>query len=288
MELDTIALGLAGMVAQLLDGVLGMGYGVSAATILIALGMAPTVVSATVHAAKLPTSGVSGLAHLREGNVELAIALPLAIGGAAGGIIGALVLVQAASESVRPLVALLLLGLGIRMVISAIKGVRPEQRTRLLPTPALLLLGLMGGCLDAFGGGGWGPTCASVLMTTDGREPRKLIGSVNLAEVVTATAVVATLAATVRFESFAFSAIAPLVVGGVLIAPLAARVCSRANARVLASGFGTALVALNASVLTAGLDVAWLQLALWVVAAAAAGMVVLVSIRLQTSVVEEP
>lgn len=270
---------VAGMIAQLIDGVLGMGYGVSAATLLVALGMAPAVVSATVHAAKLPTSGVSGLAHLREGNVDRAIALPLAAGGVAGGILGALALAQTAAGNVKPLVAVLLLGLGARMIYAAAKGRNPRQSARRLSTSQLALLGFVGGSLDAFGGGGWGPTCTSVLMTTDGREPRSLVGSVNLAEVAAAVAIVGTFAATVGAESFVFRTALPLIAGGVVVAPFAARICARVNPRVLAAGVGIALVSLNAATLVGLLGVDWLQPALWGVTAITAAAVATIAFR---------
>ena len=275
--------GIAGMVAQLVDGVLGMGYGVSAATLLVAFGIAPAVVSATVHAAELPTAAVSGLAHLREGNVERQIVLPLAAGGIVGGVIGALALAQTAAGNVKPLVALVLLGLGVRMVYASVKGRSAKQQSTRLSAPRLILIGLLGGSLDAFGGGGWGPTCTSVLMTTDGREPRRLIGSVNLAEVATTAAIVLTFAVTVGSDTFAFRTALPLFVGGIVVAPFAARICARVDARVLAAGVGTALIALNSSTLVGVLGIDWLRPALWAVAALAAATVAAVALKQQFS-----
>lgn len=272
---------LAGMVAQLVDGILGMGYGVSAATLLVAVGMAPAVVSATVHAAKLPTSAVSGLAHFHEGNVDRKIALPLALGGVLGGIIGALALAQTAAGNVKPLVALVLLGLGVRMVYAAVKGRSERQREYRLSAPRLVLLGLFGGGLDAFGGGGWGPTCTSVLMTTDGREPRKLIGSVNTAEVATTAAIVLTFVVRIGAAPFVLKTALPLIVGGMLVAPFAARVCARVNARILAAGVGVTLIALNASTLVGVLGIDWLRPLLWGVSAIAAASVAAVALRQQ-------
>lgn len=261
---------VSGAVAQLVDGVLGMGYGVSAATLLVAFGMAPALVSATVHAAKLPTAAISGLAHYREGNVGRELVVPLAIGGALGGIVGTLALTVALAGDVKPFVALLLLGLGVRMVCAAVRGRSDTQRGRRLSGAQLVALGFVGGGLDAFGGGGWGPTCMSVLMTTDGREPRRLIGSVNAAELITAISIVVTFIVTIGTESFVIPSVIPLVVGGVVTAPFAARICAKVNPRVLAAGVGVGLVALNASTLTGALGVAWLQPAFWLVSAMAA------------------
>lgn len=266
----TILTLIAGAVAQLVDGVLGMGYGVSAATLLVAFGMAPAIVSATVHAAKLPTSVISGVAHYREGNLDRRIVLPLAAGGALGGVAGSAALTVALAGNVKPLVALLLMGLGVRMICTAVRGRCEKQLGRRLSAPQLVALGIVGGGLDAFGGGGWGPTCMSVLMTTDGREPRKLIGSVNAAEFVAAVSIVSTFVILMGVGSLAIPSVVPLVIGGVMTAPFAARICARVNARVLAAGVGVGLVALNASTLSGALGMGWLQPAFWGIGALAA------------------
>lgn len=259
----TLLVALSGMLAQFVDGVLGMGYGVSAATLLLAFGMTPTVVSATVHAAKLPTAAVSALAHRREGNVDRKIALPLGVGGVIGGIIGAAALARIATGDVRPLVAVVLLGLGARLFWCALKGRSEKHRETRLSARQLAVLGVAGGALDAFGGGGWGPTCTSVLMSADGREGRQQIGSVNAAEFATAIAIVVTFVAVGGVEPFAWRTALPLIVGGMIAAPFAARVCARVNARVLAAGVGVTLVALNSSTLASFTGIAWLQPALW-------------------------
>lgn len=264
-----VLVALAGALAQFVDGLLGMGYGVSASTLLMVLGVAPAVISATVHAAELPSAAVSTIAHARHGNIDRRIALPLAAGGVVGGIFGALALSQFASGDVKPFVAFVLLALGVRMLVCAIIGRRPRAG-RELSARRLVAVGLAGGSLDAFGGGGWGPTCTSVLMTGDGREPRKLIGSVNCAEVATTAAIVITLALRLGGEPFAWMTALPLLIGGVVAAPLAARICSKVNARVLQAGVGTTLVALNASIIAGALGVDAIRPVLWSVSAIAA------------------
>lgn len=260
----------AGAIAQFIDGVLGMGYGVSASTLLVAFGVAPAVVSATVHAAKLPVAGVSTIAHAREGNVDRAIVVPLAIGGMLGGVLGGLLLSELAGADIRPFVAAVLLALGARMLICSLVQRGDRRLTRELSWSRLALVGIVGGSLDAFGGGGWGPTCTTALMSSDTREPRRLIGSVNAAEVATALAIVVTLAFRLGGEPFHWATVLPLVAGGVLTAPLAARVCSRVKPRVLAGGVGLALVALNASIIAESLGVDALRPALWSLSAVAA------------------
>lgn len=264
-----LLIALAGALAQFVDGLLGMGYGVSASTLLMALGVAPAVISATVHAAELPSAAVSTFAHARHGNIDARIAVPLAAGGVAGGIFGALALSQFASGDVKPFVSLVLLALGVRMLVCSIMGRRPASG-RELSARKLVAVGLVGGSLDAFGGGGWGPTCTSVLMTGDGREPRRLIGSVNAAEVATTAAIVVTLALRLGGEPFAWMTALPLLIGGVIAAPLAAKVCSKVNARILQGGVGVTLVALNGSIIAGALGADALRPALWSVSALAA------------------
>lgn len=264
-----VVLGLAGAAAQFVDGLLGMGYGVSASTLLITLGVAPAIVSATVHAAELPTAAVSGLAHLREGNVDRRIAGPLAAGGVFGAATGALVLANTAAAGVRPFVAVVLLALGVRMVACSVRGKSAARGGPLTPR-RLAALGFVGGALDAFGGGGWGPTCTSVLMSGDDRETRKLIGSVNAAEIaVTATTVVA-LAAALGSRPFVLGNVLPLLAGGLVVAPLAARICSRVESRILGAGVGAALIGLNASILAGALGLEWLRPVLFTITGLAA------------------
>lgn len=283
----TFFIAAVGALAQFVDGLLGMGYGVSAATMLMALGFAPTMISATVHAAQIPTTAVSGLAHRREGNVERGIALPLAIGGMAGGVFGALALVQLASGNVRPIIALLLLGLGARILVVSLIGRSRVRGNAKLGGRKLVALGLVGGSLDAFGGGGWGPTCTSVLMSTDGREPRKLIGSVCAAEFATTAAIVATFGFRLGAEPFAWATVVPLFMGGVLVAPLAAKACRRVNPKVMGVAVGATLVALNASILAGFLGIEWIRPLLWMVAAGTALTVAVYALRQPTSKVVE-
>ncbi len=274
--------GLTGAIAQTVDGMLGMGYGVSASSLLLFLGVAPVMVSATVHGAKLPSGMVSGLAHLRQGNVSRAVAAPLAGGGALGAVVGAALLTRAAASGVRPLVAAVLLVLGVRMVIFGTRGRRVCSAKSNLGPKRLAALGFVGGAIDAFGGGGWGPTATSVLMSSDSREPRVLIGSVNLAEVAPAAAALATFSVLVGAETFMWAYMIPLVIGGALSAPLAARLCARVNGSILSAGVGAALVLLNLVVLSrsiSALPIDGLRIAAWLGLLLVAGLVAAIALR---------
>ena len=174
------AFALAGGLAQLVDGTLGMGFGVTSATVLLALGVAPATASAATHAAKLPTTLISGLSHWKVGNVDRAVFLRVAIPGAVGGFLGAVVLTSISLEAAKSGMAGLLLFFGLVILVRFGFGLR------IIPVPKsghtakwLSPIGLLGGFVDATGGGGWGPVVTPSLMTVTSHEPRKVVGTTN-------------------------------------------------------------------------------------------------------------
>jgi hypothetical protein len=213
-----------GFFAQLIDGALGMGYGVISSTVLLATGAPPAHTSASVHAAKLFTTAASGTSHIIHGNVDRQILVILCIAGSIGGILGALVLVNVAAGSIRPFV----FGyLGIMGLVIIWRGLMyPINKT--VPGRFIAPLGTAGGFLDAIGGGGWGPVVTSSLIGA-GAAPRFVVGTVNAAEFVVTCAVVSAFAATIVFGVWQeangimdhITAIAGLVLGGLPAAFLA-------------------------------------------------------------------
>jgi uncharacterized membrane protein YfcA len=216
---DLLLFVAVGFMAQMVDGAIGMAYGVSATSVLLSLGVAPAMASASVHAAEVFTTGASGAAHWRAGNVRAATALRLAIPGAIGGGIGAWLLGDLPGRYVRPAVSLYLMLLGGLILWRAMRGM-PERE----PPKQVAPLGLLGGFLDAIGGGGWGPLVTSSLIGR-GHVPRYAIGSANAAEFFVTLCVSATFLATIGLELW--PVILGLVLGGVLAAPLAALVTKR-------------------------------------------------------------
>ncbi len=208
---------LAGFVAQMIDGALGMAYGVSATTFLLTVGIPPAIASASVHASEIFTSGVSGLMHLRFRNVNSKLFKNLLLPGVIGAILGAYVL-SSATESyliiIKPLVALYTLFLGAVIIKKAIK-----KTTRRKPIKKLGVLATAGGFLDSVGGGGWGPIVSSSLIAS-GRSPLYTIGSVNLAEFFVSLASSLTFITLIGFNHW--QVVAGLVLGGVVAAPIAA------------------------------------------------------------------
>jgi uncharacterized membrane protein YfcA len=207
---------LGGFVAQLIDGSLGMAYGVSASTFLMSFGVPPAAASASIHTAEIFTSGISGLSHLKFGNVNKKLFKTLLIPGVLGAVAGAYLLtsLEEYNNILRPLVAVYTLILGGVIIRKALVARTQKKKTRNVPA-----LAAFGGFMDSVGGGGWGPVVASTLIAK-GRSPRYTIGSVNLAEFFISFASSLTFFATLGISYVQI--IAGLVIGGALAAPLAA------------------------------------------------------------------
>ncbi|GAB4521463.1 MAG: sulfite exporter TauE/SafE family protein [Roseibium sp.] len=206
-----------GFAAQLIDGAIGMAYGLASTSVLLGLGYSPAVASASVHAAEVFTTGASALAHWRFGNIRWAFVARLALPGAVGGLAGAFLLTSVEGEAIRPFIAFYLAVMGLWIVWKAtFHGVRPPAEPRRLP-----LLGLIGGFLDSVGGGGWGPFVTSNIIV-QGAATRTAIGSVNASEFLVTVAISGAFLFTVGLELWPI--ILGLIVGGVVAAPLAALV----------------------------------------------------------------
>ena len=219
-----IAIGFA---AQLVDGAIGMAFGVTSMTFLLSLGATPAVASASVHTAEVFTSAASGISHWGFGNIQWAFFRNLVIGGMLGGATGAYVLVSAPGEIMNLFVNVYLLAIGLLIVA---KALRRALAKRSVSVPALRALGFVGGFLDAIGGGGWGPVVTSTLVGR-GVTPRIAIGSTSFAEFFVASTIAGTFMATIGLELWPI--ILGLIVGGVLSAPLAAYVTRKLPDRAM-------------------------------------------------------
>lgn len=237
---------LVGILAQTADGALGMAYGLIANSVLLALGVPPATASASVHVAKLFTGGASAASHLYHRNILWGLFWPLAVGGIAGGIVGAFVLTGVDGDVIRPFILVYLFGMGVWVLSRAAR----RARTRELPPRLSGPLGLVGGFLDAIGGGGWGPTVTSTLVGA-GAEPRRAVGTVNASELlVTAAISAAFLVAllTGRWDGGALHdhawAVGGLIVGGLIAAPFAGWITKRLPQRLLTYAVGALLILL--------------------------------------------
>lgn len=237
---------IVGFAAQLIDGSLGMGYKVSSTTFLLSFGVPPVLASASVHTAGIFTSAVSGLAHLRFGNIDWELVKKLALPGMIGGLIGALALTSIPTNLIKPLVALYLMVMGVIIIRKALQQSSLLHAGRRIPP-----LGFIGGFFDAIGGGGWGPIVTSTLVA-DGRKPRFVIGSVNTAEFfVTITQAIAFLA---LLRTAYWLAVVGLIVGGVPAAAAAAYISKRLSAGKLMILIGILIIVLSSRTLLLSLQ----------------------------------
>ena len=227
-----------GFVAQMIDGMLGMGYGIVSAISLMTLGLPPASVSASIHTAEMFASGASGYNHYRFGNVNKRLFRVLLVPGIIGSIAGALLLTRLGEQHtgyLKPLLAVYLLVLGIRILS---KSVGKQSQRRRKVKNAGWLAGA-GGFLDSFGGGGWGPLVTSTLIA-NGRTPNYVIGTVSLVEFFV------TLASAVTFffamHTLQWQIVLGLIVGGVTAAPLAARLAGRVPTRWMFIGVGLMVI----------------------------------------------
>lgn len=216
---DFLLFVLGGFIAQMIDGSLGMAYGVSATSFLLSFGVSPAASSASVHTAEIFTSGVSGLTHLRFQNVNKKLFKSLLIPGMLGAIAGAYILssLEEYNYIIRPLVAVYTLILGLAIIRKAVlMQIRKRRKTKNVPA-----LATFGGFMDSIGGGGWGPIVSTTLIAR-GRHPRYTIGSVNLAEFFVSFASSLTFFATIGISHIQI--IVGLILGGIIAAPIAANI----------------------------------------------------------------
>jgi uncharacterized protein len=232
MTLEFLALIGIGFLAQLVDGALGMAFGLISSTALLSLGLPPAQASAAVHTAEVATTGASGLSHLFYRNVDRKLLLALGVAGVLGGVLGAYVLSNIDGRAIRPFVSAYLLVMGLFILMKAVKLAPINEDAKVgFAAP----LGLVGGFLDAIGGGGWGPMVSSTLIGS-GHAPRKVIGSVNAAEFFITAAVATTFF--IELGTAHVEHIAALIIGGVLAAPFGGYIVRYVHSRALMAAVG--------------------------------------------------
>ena len=241
-----IVLGLVGLVCQLIDGALGMAYGVTSTTLVLAAGYGPASASAAVHLAELGTTLASGFAHWRFGNVDWRVVRRLAIPGALGAFCGAVVLSNISSEIAKPWMGGVLLALGVFVLVRfALRGPREPKGRRYVRGRFVAPLGLGAGFIDATGGGGWGPVATPTLLASGRMEPRKVVGSVDTSEFLVALAASIGFLLALGSQGIPFGVVAALLIGGVIAAPIAAWLVRWLPARVLGTAVGGLIVMTN-------------------------------------------
>lgn len=228
---------LVGLCAQLVDGALGMAYGLVSSTALLAIGVPPAHASAAVHTAEVFTTGVSGATHARLGNVDRKLFMRLAIPGVVGGVIGAYVLTQLPGDKIKPFIYAYLFLLAVLILLRAIGRKIPRNEVKRVG-----LLGFVSGLLDASGGGGWGPMATSTLLANGGKA-RTTIGTVSASEFVVTLAISITFLLGIGLQHWQVTA--GLLVGGVIAAPLAAYLVKHVPERAVLGAVGVLILAIS-------------------------------------------
>jgi len=232
---------LVGFIAQMIDGALGMAYGVSSNTFLLSIGVPPAAASASVHLAEVVTTGVSGLSHWKLGNIDRKLVKRLLVPGVLGGIAGAYLLTSIDGDVIKPYISGYLLIMG---VIILVKAVRYEAKKHNgVHSARVSVLGVIGGFFDAIGGGGWGPIVTTTLVAR-GKDARMTIGSVNFSEFFVTLAESVTFVLTISFLSY-WQVILGLLIGGVIAAPLAAVLARKLPTKALMFIVGSLIVGLS-------------------------------------------
>ncbi|MBY0090741.1 sulfite exporter TauE/SafE family protein [Priestia aryabhattai] len=213
-----------GFLAQLIDGSLGMAYGVTSSSLLLTFGMAPAIASASIHISEVITTAASGMAHMKFGNVDSQALYKLIIPGSIGAFIGACFLSNLPGDMVKPYISLFLLILGIYVVIRLLFKVKKdsEKKNLNLSTKQAIPLGLIAGFADATGGGGWGPLTTPILMSKEGNSARKVIGTVDTSEFAIAISATLGFLISLGWQDINWFWVIALMLGGVIAAPIAA------------------------------------------------------------------
>jgi uncharacterized membrane protein YfcA len=241
-----IVLAVAGLGAQLVDGSLGMGYGVTSTTLLLALGTNPAAASATVHLAEMGTNLVSGLSHWKFGNVDWKVVAKIGVPGAIGSFAGATVLSNLSTEVAAPVMSLILLALGIYLLVRfTLRGIDRRNLGKPMRKRFLAPLGLVAGFVDATGGGGWGPVGTPAILASGRMEPRKVIGSIDTSEFLVSVAASLGFLFALGSQGISPLWVAGLLLGGLVAAPIAAWLVRHVPPRLLGSGVGGIIVLTN-------------------------------------------
>jgi uncharacterized protein len=252
-----IVFALVGLGAQLVDGALGMAYGVTSTSLLLVAGVNPATASASVHLAELGTTVAAGASHWRFGNVDWKLVLRLGVPGAVGAFLGATALSSVSTDAAAPYMAGVLLVLGVYILLKF--ALRPPKvaTERVSPHGSKLLspLGFVAGFVDASGGGGWGPVATPALLTAGKTAPRTIIGSVDTSEFLVALAASAGFLVGLGSEILDVATVGGLLLGGVVAAPFAALLVTKIPAPVLGSAVGGIIVLTNTRTVLQALDV---------------------------------
>ncbi|KRE61748.1 sulfite exporter TauE/SafE family protein [Nostocoides sp. Soil756] len=245
-----VLLALVGLGAQLVDGSLGMAYGVTSTTLLLAIGTNPAAASATVHLAEIGTTLASGASHWKFGNVDWGVVVRIGIPGAVGAFAGATFLSSLDTSVAAPVMSLILLALGTYVLVRfTVRGLRRDRLGSPLRSRFLAPLGLVAGFVDSTGGGGWGPVGTPAILASGRLEPRRVVGSIDTSEFLVSVAASAGFLVALGSQDIDIRWVVALLAGGLVAAPIAAWLVRRVPPRVLGSAVGGVIVLTNSRTL---------------------------------------
>jgi uncharacterized protein len=241
-----VLIGLVGLAAQLVDGSLGMAYGVTTTTLLLAIGTNPAAASATVHLAEIGTTLISGVSHWKFGNVDWQVVRRIAVPGAIGAFLGATVLSSLSTEAAAPIMAIILLALGVYILVRfTFQGLPRHNLGKPLRKRFLTPLGFFAGFVDATGGGGWGPVGTPAILASGRIEPRKVIGSIDTSEFVIAIAASLGFLVSLGSQGINVGWVLAILAGGMVAAPIAAWLVRHIPPRLLGASVGGLIILTN-------------------------------------------
>jgi uncharacterized protein len=250
-----IVLAFIGLAAQLVDGSLGMAYGVTSTSLLLMFGIAPAIASASVHMAEVVTTAASGVSHIRFGNVDKQVVYKLIIPGSIGAFLGACFLGSIPGDIVKPYVSFFLLMLGVFVIYRFLFKPSKQFSKKKMGKKHFIPLGFIAGFFDATGGGGWGPIATPVLLTSHQMEPRKVIGSVDTSEFAIAVSSTLGFLLTLGWTQIHFQWVISLMIGGIIAAPIAAWLVKIIPTNLLGTLIGGIIIITNIRTLLGALDV---------------------------------
>lgn len=246
-----IVFAFIGFLAQLIDGALGMAYGVTSTSLLLTFGFAPAVASASVHLAEVVTTAASGASHIKFGNVDKQTVYRLIIPGSIGAFLGATFLSHIPGELAKPYISLFLLSLGVYVLIKFLFKFTPTQVKKeiSLTKKQSIPLGLIAGFADATGGGGWGPIATPVLLSKKGMSPRKVVGTVDTSEFAIAVSATLGFLISLGWQDVNWLWVSALMIGGLIAAPIAAWIVQKIHGQLMGVLVGGFIILINSRTL---------------------------------------
>ena len=252
-----VILAFIGLAAQLVDGSLGMAYGVTSTSLLLMFGIAPAVASASVHMAEVVTTAASGVSHIRFGNVDKQVVYKLILPGSIGAFLGACFLSSIPGDIIKPYVSIFLLILGIFVIYRFLFKFNSNRKisNKKWSKKQFIPLGFIAGFFDATGGGGWGPIATPVLLTGNKMEPRKVIGSVDTSEFAIAVSSTLGFLLTLGWSNINLQWVLALMIGGIIAAPIAVWLVKIFPTDLLGTLVGGIIIITNIRTLLSALDI---------------------------------